>query len=353
MLFKSSSYEMAHIQISESYSDTVPFIGPDTISGDVNYVAPSFPIGPFKKYENNPILKPNPDFKFESGYLYNPTAIVLDGKVFLFYRAQDKDKLGCIGLAWSQDGYHFTRLNRPMLAASEEWEKDGGLEDPRVIRVDGTFYMTYTGYDLDRARLCLATSTDLVNWKKFPPMFPDFIDAVIGVDGKTFLRKHWSKAGAMFDEKGKDGKYGMIWGEGSLYVARSDNLINWETNDYDHRFADGVHTWENRLIEPGPAPIKTKDGKWILIYNGATCGNGIYAPNQYSVGQMLVDYENLEDGPLARLERPLLSPESENEKVGQVNNVCFCEGLVQFKGRWMMYYGQADEELGVATADVH
>lgn len=336
-----------------NYSDTIPSIGSHSTQDDPNYKLPSFPIGPFIKYKNNPILVPNKTNKFESGYLYNPAALVVDSKIFLFYRAQDEQKLGCIGLAWSEDGYNFTRLNRPMLAASEPWEQGGGLEDPRIIRVNGTFYMTYTGYDLDKARLCLATSTDLLTWKKYPPMFPDFIDAIIGNDSKTYLRTHWSKAGAMFSERGSDGKYGMIWGEGSFYVAKSKDLIHWETDSYDKRFADGVFEWEDRLIEPGPAPIKTRDGKWILIYNGASTGKGNYVTNEYCVGQMLIDYENLANGPIARLEQPLLRPSEENEKNGQVNHVCFCEGAVQFKGRWFIYYGQADSELGVATAELN
>lgn len=335
------------------YSDTIPPIGAHSVQDDAKYKPPAFPIGPFTKYAKNPILVPNKDNKFESGYLYNPAAFVIDDKVFLFYRAQDEQKLSCIGLAWSKDGYNFTRLNRPMLEVSEEWEKGGGLEDPRIIRVDGTFYMTYTAYDLEKARLCFATSTDLNNWKKYPPLFPDFVDAVVHTDSRTYLRTHWSKAGAMFCERGKDGNYAMIWGEGNFYVAKSKDLIQWETKQYNERFADGVFDWEDRLIEPGPAPIKTRDGKWILIYNGASTGKGKYVTNEYCVGQMLIDYDNLDNGPVARLERPLLRASAENEKNGQVNHVCFCEGTVQFKGKWLMYYGQADSELGVATAGLN
>lgn len=60
----------------------------------------------------------------------------------------------------------------------------------------------------------------------------------------------------------------------------------------------------------------------------------------------------LRDGPIARLEKPILVPEQGNEVQGQVDLVVFAEGLVQFKGKWWLYYGQGDSELGVATADV-
>lgn len=329
-----------------------PTVSTDSIEGDPKYIAPMFPIGPFTKYSGNPILVPDKKNKFESAYLYNPTAIVLDGKVFMLYRAQDDSLLSSIGLAWSTDGYHFTRRNAPILTATEPWEKGGGTEDPRIIRVDGVFYMTYTAYDTVTARLCLATSTDLIHWKRYPPMFPEWVDVVTDLAGNAVTRHNSSKAGAMFPEKGKDGKYAMIWGEGSFQKATSSDLINWTSLPYNECFARGVHFWEDRLIEPGHAPIKTRNGKWILIYNGATTGRGIYPKNQYSVGQMLIDYDHLDKGPVARLEAPLLVPSAPNEEIGQVNQVVFAEGLVQFKEKWFLYFGQSDSELGVATADV-
>jgi hypothetical protein len=60
----------------------------------------------------------------------------------------------------------------------------------------------------------------------------------------------------------------------------------------------------------------------------------------------------LADGPVARLERPFLGPDTPQQTEGQVNRVVFAEGLVQFKGKWWLYFGQADSSLGVATADV-
>ena len=60
----------------------------------------------------------------------------------------------------------------------------------------------------------------------------------------------------------------------------------------------------------------------------------------------------LMDGPISRIEKPLLVPTQSGEQEGQVDQVVFAEGLVQFKGKWFLYFGQADSTLGVATADV-
>lgn len=117
-------------------ASSLPFdITPDTPEGDPNYTAPVFPILPFNKYAGNPILTPNPANNFESAYLYNPTAIVLNETVFLLYRAQNESKTSSIGLAWSTDGTNFTRLDRPIIYATEPWETIGGTEDPRIVRV--------------------------------------------------------------------------------------------------------------------------------------------------------------------------------------------------------------------------
>lgn len=136
-----------------------------------------FPIGPFQKYSGNPILSPNPSANFESAYLYNPCAIVLNETIFLLYRAQNESKTSTIGLAWSTDGYNFTRLDRPILYPTEPWEQIGGCEDPRIVRVNQTFYLTYTGFDNSSAQLCMASSQDMLNWVKYDsPLFPGWQD---------------------------------------------------------------------------------------------------------------------------------------------------------------------------------
>lgn len=132
-----------------SSASSLPFdINPSTPLNDPNYSAPLFPLLPFTKYANNPILTPNPAQNFESAFLYNPTAIVLNETIFLLYRAQNESKTSTVGLAWSTDGTTFTRLDRPIIYPTEPWEQIGGCEDPRIVRVNGTFYVTYTAYDV-------------------------------------------------------------------------------------------------------------------------------------------------------------------------------------------------------------
>lgn len=315
-------------------ADSLPFdITSDTPQNDKNYKAPTFPILPFTKYSGNPILGPDTSHAWEAGYVFNPSAIVLNETIFLLYRAEDVDSnTSSIGLGWSTDGINFERLPDPIFYATESYETPGGTEDPRIIRVNGTFYLTYTGYDDVTARLCIATSTDLLTWTKYGPLFPD---------------SPHSKSGAIIDERSSDGLYHMYHNDTDMYHAVSEDLISWTHNDV---FARPVDTWDADLLEPGPAPIKTQDGKWLLVYNAKSNSSGT-PPNAYSSGQMLIDPLKY-DGPLQRLSQPFLVPQTEQETQGQVPNVVFSEGLVQFKGKWYLYFGQSDTTIGVATADV-
>ena len=119
---------MAAATLSKSAS-SLPFdITPATTEGDPNHVPPTFPLLNFVKHPENPILRPEPKHEWEGAYLYNPTAIVLNETIFLLYRAQDAKLKSYIGLAWSTDGVHFTRLDKPILSPSEPWELPGGVE---------------------------------------------------------------------------------------------------------------------------------------------------------------------------------------------------------------------------------
>lgn len=103
-------------------SDTVPVVGKNSTQGDRNYKAPYFPLLGFKEYAHNPILRPNPSNNWESAFLYNPAAIVIDDMVWLLYRAQNDTKVSTIGLAWSHDGYNFTRYKHPVFQPSLPYE---------------------------------------------------------------------------------------------------------------------------------------------------------------------------------------------------------------------------------------
>jgi predicted GH43/DUF377 family glycosyl hydrolase len=303
------------------------------------------PVGKWARLSVDPIVSPKGD-GFESAGTFNPSVVKKDGKFLMLYRAQDRKGTSALGYATSDDGIHFTRRPEPVMVSEAPYEKGGGVEDPRLQKFGDTYYLTYTGYnnvdgagaDKKDAQLCLATSADLVHWQRRGVIMPSF-------KGKWNVK--WTKSGAIVPEK-INGKYWMYYladaqgKDTQMGVAYSDDLLHW-TDALDHPIlASRPGSFDSQVVEPGPAPIITPQGIF-LIYNGAD------DKLVYSTGWVLFD-KNDPTKVLARSDEPIFAPEKEWEKVGQVPNVVFVEGMVRDGNRWLFYYGGADKNVGVATA---
>ncbi|MBK7936119.1 MAG: glycosidase [Lewinellaceae bacterium] len=305
-----------------------------------------------------PILKKN--VRWEEKDVFNPTAVVKDGWVWMLYRAEDKigqyAGTSRIGLAKSRDGLVFRKNTIPVLYPDNDpmktFEWEGGCEDPRVVkREDGLYVMTYTAYDGKTARLCVASSSDLVSWKKHGLVMTD-----------VRYRDLWSKSGAIVCEL-KDGeviarkikgKYQMYWGDTDIFMATSDDLITWAPVEDKKKKLVSVLSpragyFDSKLVEPGPFALLRKEGI-LLLYNSANDakkGDKTLPDMSYSVGQALFS-ENKPAKLIARASRYTLHPDRPYEKSGQVSNVCFLEGMVWHNSRWLLYYGTADSKIAVA-----
>ncbi len=302
------------------------------------------PFGRFQRFPQNPILQPQGD-AWEAKDLFNPTAIVRDGRVYLFYRAEDNTGLGQwngtsrIGLAVSDDGLNFTRYPHPVLVPTEPYELPGGCEDPRIVWLEDKYIMTYTAFDGTTARLCLATSQELLNWRKHGVLFPGWQ----GTD-----HSEWSKSGAIVPER-INGRFVMYFGDTDIWIAYSDDGVNWtpEKDPVMRRNPD-AKAFDSLLIEPGPAPVVTDLGI-ILIYNAAQRVED--GPDRgkmrYAVGEVVFSKED-PTRVLYRSEQPVFVPETPDERSGQVDHVVFAEGLVRFNGKWLLYYGMGDSRVGAA-----
>jgi beta-1,2-mannosidase len=319
----------------------------------------------------NPILTPSGKEKFICPILklpvawneknvLNPSAVVKDGKVYLLYRSQDSAMTSRLGIAVSEDGLHFSRMPEPVFFPAEDsmkkYEWKGGVEDPRLVEnQDGTYFLTYTAYDGKTAILCLASSRDLIHWTKH---------GLVLTDEK--YKDTWSKSGAIVAEQKNDkivavkinGKYWMYFGDTDLFMASSDDLLRWVVaeNEESKKMITVLHPrmgyFDSRLVEPGPFALLKKEGI-LLIYNGSNAANfnDTTLPKfTYSAGQALFD-KNQPYKLLNRTEKSFIKPDKDYERVGEVNEVCFVEGLVHFKNKWFLYYGTADSKIAVAVKE--
>jgi predicted GH43/DUF377 family glycosyl hydrolase len=125
-------------------------------------------------------------------------------------------------------------------------------------------------------------------------------------------------------------------------VATSEDLLRWADATDQPVLQTRPSQFDSRVVEPGPPPVILTDGI-LLIYNGAD--NRLV----YRTGWALFD-KNDPRHVLARSDQPIFQPERPWEKVGQVPNVIFVEGLVREANRWLFYYGGADKYVGMAIA---
>ena len=110
--------------------------------------------------------------------------------------------------------------------------------------------------------------------------------------------------------------------------------------------------FDSYLVEPGPPAILTEHGI-VFLYNSRNDpenGDPNYAAGTYAAGQVLINPEDPLEV-LDRTETPFLFPDKPYEITGQVNNVCFIEGLAPKGDRWFLYYGTADSKIAVAVLD--
>ncbi len=121
------------------------------------------------------------------------------------------------------DGIHFTRRDEPVFSPTADYEKDGGVEDPRLVQFGDTYYLTYTGYNKKDAQLCLATSKDLIHWDRKGVIIPA---------NKGNWNVKWTKSGAIVPEK-INGKYWMYFlgtsadNKDQAGLASSPDLLHW------------------------------------------------------------------------------------------------------------------------------
>jgi beta-1,2-mannobiose phosphorylase / 1,2-beta-oligomannan phosphorylase len=322
------------------------------------------------------VLITNTQLEFENEGILNPAVIREGDSVHLFYRAVRKGNNSTIG---------YCRLDGPLTVA-ERWDKpfmipefdyeSQGIEDARIVKIEDTYYMTYTGYDGTNARGALATSKDLMHFKKqgliVPPItyakFVFLVESAGRVNENYYLNQKFYYQVADIEKKI------LLWDKNVIFFPRKVNgkltffhrirpgiqivsvnnlkeLTNefWENyflNLQEHIVLDPVYTHELSYIGGGCPPIETKHG-WLLIYHGVEeTDRGLI----YSACAALLDLNNPVNE-IARLPYPLFSPQYEWELVGEVNNVVFPTGTALFGNTLFIYYGAADSLIACASVN--
>ena len=294
---------------------------------------------------SNIVLGPIKEHLWESQAVFNPSVVRENETVHMLYRAVEGDNFSTIGYAkLDRLGNVIFRCPEPVITRTLDVEKHG-CEDPRIVPFEEMNYIFYTAFDGanpqkgENVRIILAETSDFITFKKIGLVGPDAQDkdAMIfpeKINGKiAFLHRIQPTIQLAYFDDIND-----------LISPKKDYWPKHLKNIDDHTLLRREYNWESIKIGAGPPPIRTEAG-WLLVYHG------VDKKYTYRTGVALLDEEN----PLkivARLPYPILEPEREYEKIGDVNMVVFPQGMVLFDDDLQIYYGGADKVVGLATGNL-
>lgn len=282
-----------------------------------------------KKYHENPILTAK-DVPWSTSSIFNAGAIKFDGKYILLARIQALDTSSELVIAESDDGAHF-KVRETTVISPDRAVNRKGIEDPRITKINGTFYIPHTVYSEYGPGVGLTTTENFKKFKrrglihypgtKNPVLHPELVDG-------NYLLFHRPMA------------------DQNIWVSSSRDLEYWKTSSEPVLPSVGrrrKHWFETR-VGSGAVPIRTDEG-WLHIIHGVQ-------GNVYRLGVAIFELDK--PTKLIRISRNfILSPQENYERLGDVNNVVFtCGAIPEDDGTVKIYYGAADTCIALATTKI-
>lgn len=306
------------------------------------------------RFIGNPILSPLKAHSWEQEAVFNGTVVVEGSTYHLLYRAVSapldvagkKHELSTIGHAVSHNRIDFEKRTQ-LIKPEEEWERYG-CEDPRVTKLDDTYYIFYTALSAfppgaESIKVAVALSRDLDSLDerhlvtpfnaKAMALFPEKVNGKIVVVLTAHTDQPPAKIALAFFDAPQD-----LW-----------NKTRWDAWHHDiEQYSLPLLRSPHDHIEAGAQPVRTSAG-WLLIY--CYIRNYLTSNKIFGIEAVLLDLEN----PLkiiGRSEDALLSPEADYELHGQVPNVIFPSGALIHGNDLGVYYGAADTTVCLATCNL-
>jgi predicted GH43/DUF377 family glycosyl hydrolase len=321
--------------------------------------------------EQNPIIEPGL-YPWRMATVFNPGVLYEDGVFYLYERAAGGLRpFHCyIGLLTSRDGVHFEHAtSEPVFTPEMAGSRYGSVQDPRVVALDGRYYMTYayrpyawsshpTGVGVphsvetafpgfsgrpeeNQTRSGIAVSEDKVNWRHLrwaTPADIDDRDVILfpeRIGGRyVMLRRPLHRVGPQHGTE-----------RPSIWLSYSDNLEHFTEPEL---LIKPEYAWEGNRIGGAAPPIRTDEG-WLVLYHGVEDQDQSIRRVVYRAGALLLDLDDPRRV-IARTSRPILEPSTYYERFGlYIPNVVFPTGAVVREGLVYIYYGVCDTAIALAT----
>lgn len=294
----------------------------------------------------------NPYFMERLGVnaVFNAGAIYLNGKYYLCARVEGLDRKSFFAIAESDNGIDNFRFTGYPILWDDIVKEETNIYDMRLVKhEDGWIYGIFCSERKDPdvpasdtssavAQAGIVRTRDLVNWERLPDLktkSPQQRNVVLHpefVNGKYAL---YTRPQDGFISTGTGG------GIAFAYCDDMTNAVIDEETVIDERRYHTVYEVKNGQ---GPAPIKTDKG-WIHIAHGVRNTAAGLRYVLYTFATSLEDPSKV----IAKPSGLFLAPYDE-ERVGDVSNVVFCNGaVVNERDEVFIYYASSDTRMHVAT----
>lgn len=289
-----------------------------------------------KRYPNNPILTKK-DVSYPVATVHNAGVVKFNGRYIMIFRSHNLNGRSILGKAESEDGFNFTVDEKPFMVPTTEGifkeYEEYGVEDPRIIFLNGEYLITYSAYSRNGVRIGLAKTTDFKSVRRISFITEaDYRNVVI-------FPEMFNGLYARLDRPHSEISPWSIW------ISYSPDLIYWGESKLIMKPLQ--YHWDEMKIGPGAPPIKTPRG-WLNIYHG------VFPTMDGCIYRLGVALHDLQDPSkiIAVGDEWILQPEESFEVTGYVHNVVFCCGAVpEEDGSIKIYWGGADSVMCVGTAN--
>ncbi|WP_445457597.1 glycoside hydrolase family 130 protein [Flavobacterium sp. HNIBRBA15423] len=323
------------------------------------------------------IILSKTNLDFENDGVLNPAIIQEGNTVHVLYRAVRKGNYSTIGYAKLEGPLKVVERKKEPLIIPTTDDEVHGIEDPRIVKIDNIYYLTYCAHDGVNALGSFATSSDLIHFEKQGVIVPrlSYEEFSLLTEYDKDLNEKYKRFYIYENIKNNSNKKRLLWNKNLIFFPRTikdkftflhrirpdiqiasvknlKELTKEFWKDYllhlnEHILMTSKYEHEMKYIGGGCPPIETKAG-WLLIYHGV---HDTAEGKVYCACAALLDLENPKKE-IARLPYALFKPELPWECSGYVDNVVFPTGTSLFDDILYIYYGAADKRIAVASVNL-
>jgi 4-O-beta-D-mannosyl-D-glucose phosphorylase len=305
------------------------------------------------RYDLNPRTNPRFMERLAVNAVFNAGAIKWGDRYCLVCRVEGADRKSFFAVARSSTGIDRFRFDELPLLLPETEDPDINVYDMRLtLHEDGWVYGIFCSERKDPhaafgdtssavATAGIVRTRDLVSWERLPDLVTRSAQQRnVTLHPERFKGKYllYTRPQDGFIETGAGG--GICWG-------LADDMAHAAVDAEELLDEKAYHTVKEVKNGAGAPPIKTPKG-WLHIAHGV---RGTAAGLRYVLYAFLTDLAD----PVKRIASPggyLLAPQGE-ERVGDVSNVCFSNGVIADPdGRLLLYYASSDTRMHVAETTV-